>query len=146
MHFVIPELDAGPIVIQAAVPVLANDTAESLSKRVLRQEHLVYPRAIQVIVECTPLYQGVVLLRGLTLGVVGPDQHRRDRRPGVARQARQREPLAVVDAEADAVAVEGAAAEALEEVPLDQHEALRDEARAAITRREESDTVTVQRE
>jgi lipooligosaccharide transport system permease protein len=33
----------------------------------------VYPRAIQVIVECTPLYQGVVLLRGLTLGVVGPD-------------------------------------------------------------------------
>src|SRR5580704_8821750 len=33
----------------------------------------VYPRAIQVIVECTPLYQGVVLLRDLTIGVVGPD-------------------------------------------------------------------------
>ena len=33
----------------------------------------IYPRAIQVIIECTPLYQGVVLLRGLTLGVVGPD-------------------------------------------------------------------------
>ena len=33
----------------------------------------VYPRPVQVIVECTPLYQGVVLLRGLTLGVVGPD-------------------------------------------------------------------------
>jgi lipooligosaccharide transport system permease protein len=33
----------------------------------------VYPRAIQLIIECTPLYQGVVLLRGLTLGVVGPD-------------------------------------------------------------------------
>jgi len=33
----------------------------------------VYPRAIQIIVECTPLYQGVVLLRGLTLGVVNPD-------------------------------------------------------------------------
>lgn len=32
----------------------------------------VYPRALQIIVECTPLYQGVVLLRGLTLGVVGP--------------------------------------------------------------------------
>jgi lipooligosaccharide transport system permease protein len=32
----------------------------------------VYPRAVQVIVECTPLYQGVVLLRDLTLGVVGP--------------------------------------------------------------------------
>jgi len=33
----------------------------------------IYPRAIQVIIECTPLYQGVVLLRSLTLGVVGPD-------------------------------------------------------------------------
>jgi lipooligosaccharide transport system permease protein len=33
----------------------------------------VYPRAIQVIIECTPLYQGVVLLRDLTVGVVGPD-------------------------------------------------------------------------
>jgi len=32
----------------------------------------VYPRAIQIVVECTPLYQGVVLMRGLTLGVVGP--------------------------------------------------------------------------
>jgi lipooligosaccharide transport system permease protein len=32
----------------------------------------VYPRAIQIVVECTPLYQGVALLRGLTLGVVGP--------------------------------------------------------------------------
>ena len=51
VHFVTPELDAGPIVIQAAVPVLANDTAETLSKRVLRQEHLVYPRAIQWFLE-----------------------------------------------------------------------------------------------
>jgi lipooligosaccharide transport system permease protein len=33
----------------------------------------VYPRALQILVECTPLYQGVVLLRGLTLGVVSPD-------------------------------------------------------------------------
>jgi lipooligosaccharide transport system permease protein len=33
----------------------------------------VYPRAVQVIVECTPLYQGVVLLRDLTVGAVGPD-------------------------------------------------------------------------
>ena len=32
----------------------------------------VYPRAVQVIVECTPLYQGVTLIRGLTLGAVGP--------------------------------------------------------------------------
>jgi phosphoribosylglycinamide formyltransferase-1 len=47
VHFVTPDLDAGPIVIQAAVPVLANDTPDTLSKRVLRQEHIVYPRAIQ---------------------------------------------------------------------------------------------------
>src|SRR6185436_4840563 len=47
VHFITPELDAGPIVIQAAVPVLANDTADALSKRVLRQEHVVYPRAIK---------------------------------------------------------------------------------------------------
>ena len=46
VHFVTPDLDAGPIVIQAAVPVLANDTVETLSKRVLAQEHIVYPRAI----------------------------------------------------------------------------------------------------
>jgi phosphoribosylglycinamide formyltransferase 1 len=47
VHFVTPELDAGPIVIQAAVPVLANDSVETLSKRVLVQEHIVYPRAIR---------------------------------------------------------------------------------------------------
>ncbi len=47
VHFVTPELDAGPIVIQAAVPVLANDSVETLSKRVLRQEHAVYPRAVK---------------------------------------------------------------------------------------------------
>ncbi len=47
VHFVTPELDAGPIVIQAAIPVLANDNAETLSKRVLRREHIVYPRAIE---------------------------------------------------------------------------------------------------
>jgi phosphoribosylglycinamide formyltransferase-1 len=47
VHFVTPDLDAGPIVIQAAVPVLANDSADTLSKRVLAQEHIVYPRAIK---------------------------------------------------------------------------------------------------
>ena len=51
VHFVTPELDAGPIVIQAAVPVLANDTPDALSKRVLRQEHAVYPRAIKWFLE-----------------------------------------------------------------------------------------------
>jgi phosphoribosylglycinamide formyltransferase 1 len=47
VHFVTAELDAGPVVLQAAVPVLADDTVESLSRRVLRQEHIAYPRAIR---------------------------------------------------------------------------------------------------
>lgn len=51
VHFVTAELDAGPIVLQAAVPVLADDTVESLSKRVLRQEHIAYPRAINWLLE-----------------------------------------------------------------------------------------------
>ncbi|MDO9004766.1 MAG: phosphoribosylglycinamide formyltransferase [Aquabacterium sp.] len=51
VHFVTPELDHGPIVAQAAVPVLAGDTPESLSARVLKQEHAVYPRAVRWFVE-----------------------------------------------------------------------------------------------
>lgn len=46
VHRVTPELDHGPILAQAAVPVLPGDTAQSLSERVLTQEHLIYPRAI----------------------------------------------------------------------------------------------------
>jgi phosphoribosylglycinamide formyltransferase-1 len=45
VHFVTPELDNGPIVIQAAVPVRDDDTPASLAARVLEQEHVVYPRA-----------------------------------------------------------------------------------------------------
>jgi phosphoribosylglycinamide formyltransferase-1 len=47
VHFVTAELDHGPIVIQAAVPVLSADTAETLAARVLRQEHVIYPRAVR---------------------------------------------------------------------------------------------------
>jgi phosphoribosylglycinamide formyltransferase-1 len=46
VHQVTAELDHGPILAQAAVPVLAGDTADTLAARVLSQEHLVYPRAI----------------------------------------------------------------------------------------------------
>ena len=46
VHQVTAELDHGPILAQAVVPVLAQDTAESLAARVLSQEHLIYPRAI----------------------------------------------------------------------------------------------------
>jgi phosphoribosylglycinamide formyltransferase-1 len=46
VHQVTAELDHGPILAQAVVPVLAGDTAELLAARVLTQEHLIYPRAI----------------------------------------------------------------------------------------------------
>ncbi len=51
VHYVTPDLDHGPIIIQAAVPVLKDDTPETLSERVLREEHRVYPQAIHWI--CT---------------------------------------------------------------------------------------------
>lgn len=51
VHFVTAELDHGPIVIQAEVPVRDDDTAETLAARVLRQEHLIYPRAVRWFLE-----------------------------------------------------------------------------------------------
>ena len=49
VHFVIAEMDAGPIVAQAAVPVTTGDTAETLAERVLAAEHLLYPEALRLI-------------------------------------------------------------------------------------------------
>jgi phosphoribosylglycinamide formyltransferase-1 len=51
VHFVTPDLDHGPIVAQAAVPVRSDDTEQSLAERVLQQEHLIYPRAVRWFVE-----------------------------------------------------------------------------------------------
>src|SRR5580658_9432551 len=51
VHFVDEFLDSGPIIIQAAVPVLENDTVDSLSARILVQEHLIYSKAIGYIVD-----------------------------------------------------------------------------------------------
>jgi phosphoribosylglycinamide formyltransferase-1 len=48
VHFVDEELDAGPIVIQAAVPVLDEDTVENLSARILNEEHRIYSEAIRI--------------------------------------------------------------------------------------------------
>ena len=47
VHFVTPTLDHGPVIIQAAVPVLDSDNEASLAARVLRQEHQVYPQAVR---------------------------------------------------------------------------------------------------
>ena len=49
VHFVIPETDAGPIVMQGAVPVRDDDTAEALSERILTVEHRIYPEALRLL-------------------------------------------------------------------------------------------------
>lgn len=46
VHFVTPQVDDGPIIVQAAVPVLADDTPTSLAARVLEQEHRIFPLAV----------------------------------------------------------------------------------------------------
>ena len=51
VHFVTPELDAGPIVMQAAVPVHDDDTGDSLAARILAAEHRLYPEAIQRVLD-----------------------------------------------------------------------------------------------
>ena len=51
VHFVDEGMDSGPIILQAAVPVLDDDTEETLGARVLEQEHIIYPKAIQLYVE-----------------------------------------------------------------------------------------------
>ncbi|MEI9991537.1 MAG: phosphoribosylglycinamide formyltransferase [Rhizomicrobium sp.] len=57
VHFLVPELDAGPIIAQAAVPVLQGDTPDTLAARVLEQEHKLYPEALKLVAE------GKVVLR-----------------------------------------------------------------------------------
>lgn len=49
VHFVVPEMDAGPIIAQAAVPVIDGDTADTLAQRILGAEHKLYPHALKLI-------------------------------------------------------------------------------------------------
>ncbi|MDQ3186489.1 MAG: phosphoribosylglycinamide formyltransferase [Pseudomonadota bacterium] len=51
VHFVTPQVDHGPIIIQSAVQVLPDDTEETLARRVLRQEHHIYPEAVRWFME-----------------------------------------------------------------------------------------------
>ena len=51
VHFCRPELDNGPIVTQAAVPVLPDDTEETLAARILEAEHIIYPMAVKLIAQ-----------------------------------------------------------------------------------------------
>ena len=67
VHIVRPELDSGPIIAQAAVPVLAGDTEERLAARVLEAEHKLYPHALFL------LASGQAVVAGETVNVAqGP--------------------------------------------------------------------------
>ena len=67
VHFVDEGMDTGPIIIQAVVPVLDNDTEDSLSERILKQEHKIYSRAIQLYAE------GKLTIKGRRVFVSGID-------------------------------------------------------------------------
>ncbi|MDI9848110.1 phosphoribosylglycinamide formyltransferase [Rhodoblastus sp. 17X3] len=62
VHFVAPEMDAGPIVAQAAVPVLQDDTPDALAARVLAQEHRIYPLALKLVAGGAARVEGVRVL------------------------------------------------------------------------------------
>jgi phosphoribosylglycinamide formyltransferase 1 len=65
VHFVTPQLDRGPIVIQGALRVRAGETADALAARVLRLEHLVYPRALRWFLDGRLVIEhGVVRVQG----------------------------------------------------------------------------------
>src|SRR5246127_5600646 len=51
VHFVDENLDAGPIILQSAVPVLDSDDEHTLSERILKEEHRIYPQAVKIILE-----------------------------------------------------------------------------------------------
>lgn len=74
VHFVTPELDGGPVIMQAKVPVLPSDTETSLAERVHVQEHIIYPRVVKWFVEGRLKLEGnQVLLDGNIM--TRPAQH-----------------------------------------------------------------------
>ena len=86
VHLVTPELDAGPIILQAAVPVRDDDTAETLAARILVEEHRLYPEAIRIVLDGSWTLVGPPVHRdrvGDTAGPSGPqarDSHGYQRR------------------------------------------------------------------
>lgn len=51
VHYVVPETDAGPLIVQKSVPIMANDTPDDLAARILVQEHIAYPEAVRIVVD-----------------------------------------------------------------------------------------------
>jgi phosphoribosylglycinamide formyltransferase-1 len=76
VHFVTEGVDEGPIILQAAVPILDEDSSDTLAARILVQEHKLYPRAVQLFAEGRLLVEGrrVLIEQGKPFGdaVIGP--------------------------------------------------------------------------
>ena len=51
VHYVIPEMDAGPVILQRRVPIVENDTPDTLADRILVEEHIAYPEAVRIVAE-----------------------------------------------------------------------------------------------
>jgi len=66
VHFVAAEVDMGPIILQACVPVLQDDTEEALSARILVEEHKIYPEAVRL------YFEGRIEVRGRRVFILGP--------------------------------------------------------------------------
>lgn len=66
VHFVTPDLDGGPIIVQGAVPVIDGDTPDSLAERILAVEHVVYPHALALVAS------GLAKLEGGRVTIAGP--------------------------------------------------------------------------
>ena len=74
VHFVTEQLDGGPVILQAAIPVLAQDTEQDLAKRLLGKEHLIYPQVIQWWIEGrVALIDDQAWLDGKPLGPAGAE-------------------------------------------------------------------------
>jgi len=69
IHFVRPAMDDGPIILQAAIPTLPQDTPETLANRVLQQEHIIFPLAVRMIAE------GRVKVEGNVVKIEGASFH-----------------------------------------------------------------------
>ena len=65
VHFVSPEVDMGPIILQAAVPVLPDDTEATLADRILAEEHRIYPEAVRL------YFEGRLEVRGRRVRILG---------------------------------------------------------------------------
>jgi phosphoribosylglycinamide formyltransferase-1 len=70
VHFVTADLDAGPIIVQRAVPVLDGDTEQTLASRILVEEHRAYPEAIALVLDGGWRIEGRRVIRSATSAVV----------------------------------------------------------------------------